>query len=48
MHVLDAAGEYEQMMEGKLLTIYICNIHVFGNLLLIYIYKLHWKSTGRP
>ena len=30
-------------MSGKYLLIYICNIHVLSNLLLIYIYKLHWN-----
>ena len=30
-------------MEGNLLLIYICNLHVLSNLLLIYICKLHWN-----
>jgi hypothetical protein len=29
---------------GKFLLIYVCNFHVLSHLLLIYIYKLHWKQ----
>ena len=32
---------------GESLLIYICNFHVLSDLLLIYIYKLHWNRTGR-
>ena len=31
-------------LTGKLLTIYICNVHVLSHLLLIYVCKLHWKK----
>ena len=37
-------GDYGRpTVDGKSLLIYICNSHVLSNLLLIYIYKLHWN-----
>ena len=35
-------------MAGKLLLVYICNLHALSNLLLIYIYKLHWNPLSIP
>ena len=32
-------------LSGKLLLIYICNLHVLSHLLLIYIFKLHWNQV---
>ena len=34
-----------EFIEGNFLLIYICNFHVLSNLLLIYIYKLHWNLS---
>ena len=39
----DLAGGGGAHRQGKLLMIYICNIHVLSHLLLNYIWKLHWN-----
>ena len=43
---VDMGGSLIESQQVHFLLIYTCNFHVLSNLLLIYIYKLHWNRSS--